>query len=380
VKEARINPLKQKVIERIGREGPILFETFMEMALYEPNLGYYASDKLVIGKSGDYYTSPHLHFAFGATIGRQLEEMWEILGSPSEVDTFQVVEIGAGAGYMCKDILSYLNNRVFYKALTYVIVDPNPFIQQRQKTLLVNFSEKVQWVSSFRELANIKGCILSNELLDAFPVHLIEMEDELKEIYVTVDNDNFIEIKATLSTDALSDYLHEFSIELTNGYRTEINLMIKDWLRSINEVLSEGFILSVDYGYSARDYYSEERNRGTLLCYYRHQVNENPYINIGEQDITAHVNFSSLKKWGEDIGLKTIGFCKQGTFLVAIGIDKIIHELHENSPDYLFEVAKIKGLIFPGTMGESHKVLVQYKGGGFPKLKGFSVSNQADRL
>lgn len=352
----------------------------MEMALYEPGLGYYASDKLVIGKSGDYYTSPHLHFAFGATIGRQLEEIWEILGSPSEVDTFQVVEIGAGAGYMCKDILSCLNNKDLYRALTYIIVEPNPFMQERQKKLFVGSFEKITWVSSLSELNHIKGCILSNELLDAFPVHLIEMEDELKEIYVNVDGDTIVERKGPLSIDALLNYMNEFSLELTNGYRTEINLRIKDWLMSINEVLSEGFILTVDYGYSARDYYSEERNRGTLLCYYRHKVNENPYINIGEQDITAHINFSSLKKWGEDIGLKTIGFCKQGTFLVAIGIDKIIHELHENSPDYLFEVAKIKGLIFPGTMGESHKAMVQYKGSGFPKLKGFSVSNQADRL
>ena len=163
-----------------------------------------------------------------------------------------------------------------------------------------------------RELSAIEGCILSNELLDAFPVHLVEMDEELKEIYVAVADGHFTEIKGALSTDSLASYLKEFSIELPAGYRTEINLRIRDWLASSSEILSKGFILTIDYGYPAREYYSEERNRGTLLCYYHHQVNENPYQNIGVQDITAHVNFSSVKKWGEEFGLKTLGFCNQG--------------------------------------------------------------------
>ena len=178
----------------------------------------------------------------------------------------------------------------------------------------------------------------------------------------------------------MSEYLKEFSINLPEGYRTEINLRIKDWLRELNEAMSEGFVLTVDYGYPAPDYYSEERNRGTLLCYYRHQVTEDPYINIGSQDMTAHVNFSSLKKWGEELGLTTLGFCQQGTFLVSLGIDEIIQELYANSNDYLFEVAKIKRLIFPGTLGETHKVMIQYKGKGNPELRGFSMKNRKNRL
>jgi SAM-dependent MidA family methyltransferase len=206
------------------------------------------------------------------------------------------------------------------------------------------------------------------------------MEDKLKEIYVNVDNDHIHETKGNPSTDALNDYLSEFSIKLPKGYRSEINLKIKDWLRSVNEVLSEGFVLTIDYGYPARDYYSDERNRGTLLCYYKHQVNEDPYRNIGQQDITAHVNFSSIKKWGEEFGLKTIGFCQQGTYLISLGIDEIIKELYENASDYLFEVAKIKRLIFPGTIGETHKVIIQYKGKGNPNLRGFAMKNQMNKL
>jgi SAM-dependent MidA family methyltransferase len=390
-----MNLLEEKLIEKIEKDGPITFETFMEMALYEPGLGYYASDKK-IGKAGDFYTSPHLHSVFGAMIGKQIEEMWETMGKPTD---FYVMEFGAGEGYMCKDILDYLKNKEVFSSLTYLMVERNPFMQYKQKKLLEIFLDKVKWVSSLKGLSNIKGCILSNELLDAFPVHLIEMDDELKEVYVTVDNKNtpsspplskggqgefsgkdIKEIKGNPSTDALADYIGEFSIDLPKGYRTEINLRIKDWLRSVNEVLSEGFILTIDYGYPVWNYYSEDRNRGTLLCYHGHQVNENPYVNIGEQDITAHVNFSSVKKWGEELGLETLGFCQQGTFLVSLGIDEIINELYGNSTDYLFEIAKIKRLILPGTIGETHKVMIQYKGQKKPNLRGFLMKNQKDKL
>ena len=372
-----MNTLEQKIINKIEKDGPTTFETFMEMALYEPSLGYYASDKTEIGRAGDFYTSQHLHPIFGAMIGKQLVEMWEVMGKPSE---FYVVELGAGAGLMCMDIMSYLQKREIYHSFTYVIVELNPSIQKKQKRLLEKYSDKVKWVSPFKELGDIKGCILSNELLDAFPVHLIEMEDELKEIYVNVNNDHIHETKGNPSTDALNDYLCEFSINLPRGYRTEVNLKIKDWLRSVNEVLLEGFVLTIDYGYPAWDYYSDDRNRGTLMCYYKHQVNEDPYRNIGQQDITAHVNFSSVKKWGEKLGLETLGFCQQGTFLISLGIDEIIKELYENASDYLFEVAKIKKLIFPGTIGETHKVLIQYKGKGKPNLRGFVMKNQMNKL
>jgi SAM-dependent MidA family methyltransferase len=372
-----MNTLEQKIIEKIIKEGPITFETFMEMSLYEPGLGYYSSDSTEIGRAGDFFTSPHLHTVFGAMIGKQLEEMWEAIGKPAD---FYAVEFGAGAGYMCKDIMDYLHKRKLFNSLTYVIVEQTPYVKYKQKILLESFLDKVKWLSSLKGFKNIKGCVLSNELLDAFPVHLIEMGNELQEIYVTIDNGNFYEIKGRPSADALTDYIREFSIELPTGYRTEINLRIKDWLRSVNELLSEGFILTIDYGYPAWDYYSEERNRGTLLCYHMHQVNENPYANIGKQDVTAHVNFSSVKRWGEELGVKTIGFCQQGTFLVSLGIDEMINKLYSNSSDYLFEVAKIKRLILPGTIGETHKVMIQYKGNRYPKLAGFSLRNQAGKL
>ncbi len=385
--------LEEKIIEKIKKEGPITFETFMDMALYYPKLGYYASPESTIGRKGDFYTSPHLHPIFGAMLGKQLVEMWMVMGNPSD---FHAVEIGAGIGYLCKDILDYLHKHSedsassqdksnFLKSLKYIIVEPYLQFEDRQRELLgemkFKVKEEITWVKSLKGLKEeIKGCIFSNELLDAFPVHLVEMEDELKEIYVTFNGQELAEEKTKVSSKEIVDYIGQFYIDLQTGYRTEINLRINNWLKGVASILSHGFVLTIDYGYSSKEYYSEDRIKGTLLCYHKHLFNENPYQNIGEQDITAHVNFSSLKKWGEDLGLKTIGYCSQGTFLTALGIDEVIIELYSNSADYLSEISKIKGLIMPQGMGESHSVMIQYKGEDLPELRGFSIRNQIGNL
>ena len=351
------------------------FEKFMQTALYCPGLGYYSRDIAKIGREGDFYTSPHLHPIFGAMLGRQVEEMWRFMGEP---EFFHIVEMGAGMGYLAKDVLDYLKGMDIFRRITYRIVEPNPYFRLNQLQLLNEFGEKAIWHESPAELPPFAGCFLSNELLDAFPARLVEMEDELKEIYVSEDGDELVEIKMPCSGE-VREYLNTFAPGLSKGYRTEVNLRIRGWLEDVSIKLIEGFILTVDYGYPAGDYYSEERNRGTLQCYYRHEVNEDPYSNIGEQDITAHVNFSSLKTWGEGLGLKTVGFCPQGTYLVSLGIDEVIVELHGKDPDP-YETAKIKGLILPQGMGESHKVMVQYKGYGLPLMRGFSYRNHAGRL
>ncbi|MEW6118273.1 MAG: SAM-dependent methyltransferase [Nitrospirota bacterium] len=371
-----MNSLKQKIIDKISSEGPISFETFMEMALYDPGLGYYAKESTVIGKAGDFYTSPHLHAIFGAMLGRQMEEMWLLMERP---DCFQIVEMGAGMGYLAKDMLDYLKGKDIFDHLTYTIIELNPNIKARQQTLLADLRAKVTWTSGLNELGPVQGCFLSNELLDAFPVRLVEMDDEVNEVYVAHSGaSGLAEVKRPCSSE-IKDYFNAFSIRLEKGYKTEVNLRIKDWLREISSRLSEGFILTIDYGYSAQEYYSEERKRGTLLCYYRHQISDDPYQHIGEQDITAHVNFSSLKKWGEELGIAAIGFCPQGTYLVSLGIDEVIRERYGDAPDP-FEMAKIKGLLFPQGMGESHSIMIQYKGGRQPVLRGFSVRNRVKRL
>ncbi|MDH4028618.1 MAG: SAM-dependent methyltransferase [Nitrospirota bacterium] len=377
-----MSSLKEIIIERIKKEGPITFEAFMDMALYYPELGYYTSEDTTIGRHGDFYTSSHLHPVFGAMIARQLMEMWTLMGRPP---VFTAVEVGAGAGYLCKDIFDYLNrpsqeSAVFLQSLRYVIVEPFHHFEKRQQKLLNEHRERLAWVKSLNDLSNVTGCVLSNELLDAFPVRLVEMEDELKEIYVNFDGKQFVEEKREISSGGITEYIDEFRIKLPQGCKTEINLQIREWLREAASVLSSGFILTIDYGYSTGEYYDSERTNGTLLCYHEHLFNENPFRNVGEQDITAHVNFSSLKKWGEGLGLKTIGYCPQGTFLTAAGIDEVITELCAGSKDYLSEISKIKGLIMPHGMGASHNFMVQYKGKGSPQIRGFSIRDLAGSL
>ncbi len=371
-----MSPLERKIVERIRSEGPINFETFMEMALYYPDLGYYTRTSAQIGRAGDFYTSPHLHRIFGAMIGRQMEEMWHSMGCP---ECFPVVEMGAGMGYLAKDMLEYLKGKRIFPHLHYTIVELNPSIRERQRQLLTDLLDKISWRSHLSELDTFCGCLISNELLDAFPVRLVEMDGELMEIFVSYDQENgFREVKKPCSKE-LKDYFREFGIELPEGYKTEVNLKMRNWLDEAAGRLSEGFILTIDYGYPAWDYYSEDRSRGTLLCYYRHQINEDPFLNIGEQDLTAHINFSALKAWGELLGLKALGFGSQGTYLVSLGIDEVITGFYGEVPDP-FEIAKIKGLIFPQGMGESHSVMVQHKGKGEIKLRGFDLRNQVKKL
>lgn len=370
---SEMNALEKSIIEKIKTEGPVTFEKFMEMALYDPEHGYYATEKVRIGREGDFYTGSHLHPAFASMIGRQIGEMWEFMGRPAD---FKIVEIAPGAGYMCKDMLNFLKGEQFFSSLRYCLVELNSGMRDRQRDLLSEFSAMVDWYSSLEVIGSVRGCIFSNELLDAFPVHLVLREDELTEIYVSSDGAQLIEIKDVVSTPDIVDYFKDFSVELEKGYQTEVNLKIRDWLNTVNAALEEGFVLTIDYGYTARDYYSEDRNRGTLLCYHRHQINEDPLQNVGEQDITAHVNFSSVKKWGDRIGLKTLGFCGQGPFLVSVGIEEEIQKLAAGPDDYLFGLARIKRLIMPQGMGESHMVMVQYKGSGHPRLRGFSIRNQ----
>ncbi len=377
-----MNPLEQKIIERINREGPITFKSFMDMALYDPEFGYYVSQGQRIGREGDFYTSSHLHEIFGAMVGKQIMEMWELMGSP---EGFTIVEMGAGEGYVCRDMLEYLKRagseeqgakKSFYRTLQYVIVERNELQRQRQQEMLHEDTEKITWISDIREAGTFRGCIFSNELLDAFPVHLVRMEDQLREIYVSHNGTGFIDQTGELSSDAIARYFRDAGIELERGYTTEVNLRIRDWLQDIGAVLEAGFVFTIDYGHPAEEYYSEDRNRGTLLCYHNHEFSEDPYENIGGQDMTSHVNFSSVRRWGEETGLRALGYCSQGSFLLSMGIDQEIAKLAETSADYLFELSRIKKLFLPQGMGDSHKVLIQYKGDEFSALRGFSIRNQ----
>ncbi|NJD77230.1 MAG: hypothetical protein FIB08_09080 [Candidatus Methanoperedens sp.] len=344
--------LSDIIIKEILQKGPISFCDFMEIALYYPGLGYYTSSKEKIGKKGDFYTSPNLSSAFGEMIGRQLEEMWHILGEKE----FTVVEMGAGTGLLSGDVYGYLKkNPELFKELDYCIVEKSPAMKEEQKKLL---GENVKWYDSLKEIEGINGCIFSNELVDAFPVHQVLMEKELMEVLVDYD-DGFFEILEPASGD-LKDYFSELEVILPEGYRTEINLDAIKWIEDISSSLDKGFVITIDYGYPSYELYQEYRNRGTIMCYHEHMANETPYKHIGQQDITSHVNFSALARWGNKSGLDLCGFTDQSHFLMGLGIEGYLKKLQEDEPgNYIKKMLQVKTLLFE--MGETFKILIQRK-------------------
>lgn len=377
-----MTPLEELITKNIHTNGPIPFDEFMQLALYKQDMGYYMTESTVIGKHGDFYTSPSLHQLFSVMIAKQAEEIWEILDRPKD---FSFVECGGGMGFFAKDFLDYLKDKKpLFDVLRYIIVEKNRFLQQRQSVLLSQYNQDVYWVEDISGLNNITGVLFCNELFDAFPVRLIKkIGGSVFEIWVNLKDNKIVEEYYPCRQDTIQ-YMNEFCPSIfdsvyQDGYTTEINLVAKDWLNKANDILKEGFIITIDYGFNSDDYYSPERTTGTLLCYYRHEVNDNPYINIGKQDITAHVNFSALKRWGEEIGLRSCGYCSQGSYLVSLGIDEAIIEMYGEEPDG-FQIAKIKGLILPQGLGQSHKVLVQYKGARNFQLRGFRLGNRLPYL
>ena len=360
--------LSEIIIQKIRKEGPISFHDFMEMALYYPELGYYTSSTDKIGKNGDYYTSATLTPIFGALLGKQLEEMWHLLGE----DQFTIVEYGAGTGVLCKSILDFLkNNKKLYAGLNYCIIEKSPAMRRKQKEIL---SEKVSWHNSIQNISGLTGCVLSNELVDNFSVHQVVMEDELKEVFV--DHQNYFVESLKPASEELKNYLAELRVELPKGFRTEINLEATTWMKEIATHLHKGYVLTIDYGYPSGELYCEQRKNGTLVCYNKHRVNYQPYVYIGEQDITSHVNFSALCLWGFKNGLQYGGYTDQCNFLSALGFRDYLKKTEKPGHDYLNfkrEMALTNTLL--KDMGKKFKILVQQKEVPEQKLMGLR-SNQ----
>ena len=357
--------------EKIQSGGPISFCDFMEMALYYPGEGYYTAGVTRIGKNGDFYTSCFLTSLFGKLIAKQLEQMWMILGKKA----FTIVEMGAGTGLLCRDILEQVkkNNR-FYEDVTYYIVDKNYKLREQMESIDGN---KLKWFEQLSDLPPITGCIISNELIDNFAVHQVMMKDELKEIFVEYEN-GFREILVP-ARESLVKYLDELKVKLPNNYRTEINLQAIAWMQEVAAILNKGFVVTIDYGFPSIELYSEKRRTGTLVCYHKHHVNYCPYENIGEQDITAHVNFSALHHWGTQSGLSSCGFTNQAQFLLGLGFTRELCEMERNgNGNAMTTDEKLLLGTFLQDMGRKMKVLIQQKEVGRPALMGLQFSQRLD--
>ena len=328
--------LQEILLAQIKSSSPqqITFAQYMALVLYHQQYGYYMA-KVSIGSQGDFFTAASLGPDFGQLLAVQLMQMWHNLGCPNP---FYVVEMGAGNGELAQDILNYFQgteHQSFLKALKYIIIERSPnLIKQQQERLKSWRNFDLTW-QNWSDLAteSIEGCFFSNELVDAFPVHLVQKEGhQLKEVYLGVHDQELTEIIDHISTEKLTQYFERVGVDLSQqqypeGYRTEVNLQALDWLETMATKLKRGYLLTIDYGYSAEKYYRPSRNQGTLQCYYQHRRHNNPYANLGYQDITAHVNFTALELYGELYNLHKIGFTQQGLFLMALGLGDRLNEL-----------------------------------------------------
>ncbi|MBD2609339.1 class I SAM-dependent methyltransferase [Scytonema hofmannii FACHB-248] len=418
------NPALCKIIRSRISSSPqrrITFAEYMDMALYHPEYGYYSTKAVNLGKRGDFFTSVHLGADFGELLAEQFFQMWEILGRPKP---FTLLEMGAGQGLLAADILNYLQRQYldFFLSLEYVIVEKSLALRQEQQQRLQDFPLRWCNLEDIPPLS-ITGCFFSNELVDAFPVHQFILEaGELREIYVTTREEwgrqgdketrrqgdketrrqgdkeeflrippspeplnPFVEVIGEVSSLKIAEYFDLLGIDFAqsaypDGYRSEINLAAVDWLSIVADRLKRGYLLTIDYGYPANRYYNPRRfsfgdatrfsfgdatrTQGTLQCYYQHRHHDNPYINIGRQDITAHVDFTALEKSGDRSGLQKVGFTQQGLFLMALGLGSRIANLsHQQQPisQMLQRRDALHQLLDPMGLG-GFGVLVQSKG------------------
>ena len=363
------------IASEIGRHGPISFARFMELALYHPQFGYYTrpSDPGTerIGWNGDFYTSSDVHPILGQALARQAAQVDALLGYP---DPFMIVEMGPGKGLLAQHVLLHCQqmSESLAERLRYVLIECSPAmraLQQEQLRPWLRHSGPVSWLEDLSSLApgSMTGLMFSNELPDAFPVHRVEKVGHgLKEIFVEVRDGRFVECLRDPSTPEIEDYFRNLHIELAEGYRTEINLRAPLWMRQVAASMNRGVVITIDYGHSAEDLYGPQRSKGTLLCYCSQMASEDPFVRVGIQDMTAHVDFTTLATVGEEAGLSVTGFTNQMSFLMGLGVEEMIAQLAPETPEFRAALQLLK----PEGMGRTFKILVQHKGLEAPALDG----------
>jgi SAM-dependent MidA family methyltransferase len=372
------------LIDVIRERGPMTVAAFMNLVLYDPRFGYYSRASRRSGRTGDFFTSVDVGSLFGELLAVQIAEMADIVarpGPPTAGGPFDLVEAGAGDGRLAADILHALRARhpdVFVRTRLR-LVEASPFARDAQRSTLGELAG--QLVSSDAELpSSFEGVLLANELLDAMPVHQVVMRDGgLRETYVSAsERSRLVLVEGAPSTPALAGYLDEIDVSLEPGWRVEINLSAVDWVRRAARRIRRGFILLIDYGHEARELYSVTHAAGTLSAFSRHTASgaesaaEAGWLTRpGEQDITAHVDFTSIRAAAEEEGLATIAFLDQTYFLLGLA---------SAVPDLLDSANRRRGLttlVMPGGLGSTMKVLILGKGVGTPALRGLSFGTRA---
>jgi SAM-dependent MidA family methyltransferase len=371
--------LREKIAAEIRNSGPIPFSRYMELCLYEPGLGFYSRDVERFGKAGDFYTSSDVHAVFGRLLARQFEEMWRVLGQPSQIE---VVELGPGRGLFARDVLDWSEKTFpeFFQSLHYSLVERSAALRGRLELTLSRHIESGRasiaaggeaGLMRERLAPEVPVIVFANELFDALPVEIISPEGKL---LVSFHDGRFVECWNPPTPEELY-LLSEYSVAPVAGERLEVSNMAQSYMREIARVIQPGFALIIDYGYT-REQQMAGRHRGTLMTFRRHAAGDNPYQAPGEQDITAHVNFSALAAAARQGGMQVQPLVTQSRFLLGLGEANQFADVFEECalPQERAKVAlQLKHLITPAGMGESFHVLVASNGvSGVEELSGLS--------
>jgi len=373
--QAHSMALIQLIVDDIaGAGGQISFARYMELALFAPGLGYYSAGSQKFGASGDFVTAPEISSLFSRCLARQTAEVLENLGGGD------VLEVGAGSGIMAADLLAEL------AALgtlpdCYFLLELSADLRLRQRETLARMVpqllDRVQWLDSLPE-NGFRGVVLANELLDALPVHLFRAEaGGLTERRVGWQDGRFQWCSAEIGDAALAQYLATLSEGLPEGYESEFNLAAGGWIGAIASMLQAGVVLLIDYGFPRHEYYHPQRDRGTLMCHYRHRAHDDPFVYPGLQDITAHVDFTAVAESAVDAGLDVLGYNTQGLFLLANGITELAQS--DDEREQLRLAQQVRTLTLPGDMGELFKVMALGRGYD-ASLRGFALQDLRGKL
>jgi SAM-dependent MidA family methyltransferase len=357
-------PLEEIIRREIRARGPMTFARFMELALYHPEHGYYASGRARIGRNGDFFTNVSVGSVFGKLIAAQFLEIWEKLDRPRR---FIIAEQGAHDGQFAHDALSALAKSDFFAALSYVIIEPFPVWRKRQQGTLADFREKISWFESIDQLEPFTGVHFSNELFDALPVHLVVAAgNEWKEIFVTSADEQLRFEEGDISSSDLEFALRNLS-RATHGSqpRREVSIAGSKLMHQIAEKLSRGVILTIDYGFSRDQFYSAERSTGTLQVRSGHRKLASPFEQIGRADISSHVQWTSLIEAGESVGARKLGLIDQYHFLTGI-----LTQLFPPTDFSAADKRALQTLLHPEMLGRSFQVLALGKNFTGP-LSGF---------
>ena len=342
---------------KIELNGSISFSDYMEMALYEPGLGYYSAGLQKFGAGGDFVTAPQLGSVFAQCLARQVRQIGNVLGQ------YEIIEAGAGSGVLAADLLETLQEGG--PPTQYRILERSAYLRQVQRETLEHrvpqWMDRVSWLDQ-PPVAGWQGVFIAHEVLDALTVDRFLCEDgSIRQMRVSHDQDGFTWDKAQYP-QATEEHIRSMLAGLqhppTDDYQSEINTQLSAWLKAVTGSLEKGAAIFIDYGYPRQEYYLPQRRNGTLICHYRHRAHDDPFIWPGLTDISASVDFTALAEAADNCGFDVSGYTSQAMFLLGCGIEEVISGFQTLSEiDRVRKNIEVRKLTLPGEMGERFQVM-----------------------